>query len=132
MEMMNASGKQKATINMTPMIDVLLVLIIIFMVITPTTSRGLKALVPQTSVEPQHPVAVHEIVVTVQRGGRVLLNQEALDLPSLEQRLHRLFSDGASDVIFIRGDKDLEFASIAQVMDLARGSGVRRVALMTN
>lgn len=131
MGMMAGNGKTRADINMTPMIDVLLVLIIIFMVITPTTSRGLNTLVPQTSTAPAPAVPQHDIVVTVLAGGQVLLNQESLDLAALEQRLHKLFWEGASDVIFIRADKALDFGNVVRVIDLARGSGVRRVALMT-
>lgn len=119
----------KAEMNMTPMIDVLLVLIIIFMLITPTTSRGLEALVPQ-SAEPTAP-ARSEIVITVRSDGTLQLNRESMDLRMLESRLSVLFRSGVNQAIFLRGDRDLEFARIAQVIDLARGIGVYRVGLMT-
>jgi biopolymer transport protein TolR len=127
------TGQSKAEINMTPMIDVLLVLIIIFMVITPLTPRGLRALIPQ---QPQAGAARaapgREIVVTVLADGTVRLNQEPLDLAGLRRRLSRLFRNGAGDAIFVRGAGDLEFGRVAEVIDLARGAGVERVALMTN
>jgi biopolymer transport protein ExbD len=124
-------GKQKAEINMTPMIDVLLVLIIIFMVITPITSRGLRTQVPQPDSR-ERQAAAHEIVVTVRADRTVLLNQEPLDLAGLQQRLLALFKHGANAPIFVRGAGDIEFARVAEVIDLARGAGVIRVALMTN
>ena len=128
---MSLGGRQKAEINVTPMIDVLLVLIIIFMLITPTRSRGLTALVPQPP-SGEHPPATEDIVITVLRDGNVRLNNESLDLPALQARLTRLFQYGASQVVFLRADKDLEFGAIAGVIDLARGSGVDKIALMTN
>ena len=128
-----SDGHERAEINMTPMIDVLLVLIIIFMVITPVTSRGLNTLVPQPpSTAPEAAEPSHDIVVTVRGDGTMLLNQEPLDLAALQARLERLYKSGATRVIFVRGEKSIEFARVAEVIDLARGAGVYRVALMTN
>jgi len=123
-------GRVRAEMNLTPMIDVLLVLIIIFMLITPTTSHGLEALVPQPSQS--NAPARSEIVVTVRSDGTVQLNRESMDLRTLESRLSVLFRNGANQTIFMRGDRNLEFARIAHVIDLARGVGVYRVGLMTN
>jgi biopolymer transport protein ExbD len=132
---LGGNGKQKAEMNMTPMIDVLLVLIIIFMVIIPTKSIGLHALLPQepTSVDPQEPQVSHDIVITVHRDGSVDLNRETLDIPRLRERLLGIFSQqGVINVVFVKGDRDLDFSSIAEVIDLTRGSGVQRIALMPN
>src|SRR3954471_9470093 len=91
------SGGPKAEINMTPMIDVLLVLIIIFMVIVPTTSRGLNALIPQNSNTPDtNQPERHDIVVTVNGNGQVSLNQEDMDIAALQPRLLALFKTGAN------------------------------------
>ena len=122
-------GRVRAEMNLTPMIDVLLVLIIIFMLITPTTSHGLEALVPQPH---ESAPARSEIVITVRTDGTVQLNRESMDLRALESRLGSLFRNGTNQAIFLRGDRDLEFARIAQVIDLARGVGAYRVGLMTN
>jgi biopolymer transport protein TolR len=129
---LGTKGGQKADINMTPMIDVLLVLIIIFMVIAPTKSRGLDALVPQTSNAPERTQpARHDIVVTVNGNGQVSLNQEEMDLPTLQARLLALFKTGANAVVFVRGEKDLPFEEVSQVIDIAKGAGVNRIGLMT-
>ncbi len=125
------SGGAKSDINMTPMIDVLLVLIIIFMIITPIAPRGLNVAVPQAATD-QTARPTHDIVVTVRQDGKVLLNHEELDLAQLNERLLALFRNGASNVIFVRGEKALEFGRVAAVIDMARGAGVNRVALMTN
>jgi biopolymer transport protein TolR len=127
------TGGERAEINMTPMIDVLLVLIIIFMVITPIAPRGLEALVPQQPRTGPEPVApTQDIVVTVRSDGTNLLNREPLDSAGLQARLTRLYAAGATRVIFVRGDKDIEFRRVAEVIDMARGAGASRVALMTN
>ncbi len=121
----------RATINMTPMIDVLLVLIIIFMVIAPQPMQGLDALVPQVADSNTPPPPAGDIVVTVRSDKTVLLNREPLTLAALENRLISLFRNGAANVVFVRAEKDLQFEAIAEVIDVVHGAGVYRVALMT-
>ncbi len=125
-------GRSKADINMTPMIDVLLVLIIIFMVITPLTPSGLRALLPQPPADQAQQVPVKDIVVTVEWDGTVLLNADRVELAALPDRLKRIFQAQGDAVLFVRGDKRLEFRQIASVIDVAKGAGLQRVALMTN
>ena len=126
MAMTSGRGPQ---INITPMIDILLVLIIIFMVITPLTSRGLYTLLPQSAPEP---VAERssDIVITVCADG-LRLNQEPVDIGSLKDRLSRLFQFAPDHVIFVRAEKGLEFRPVAEVIDVANSAGLSRVALMT-
>src|SRR5437868_1908850 len=105
-----SGGPLKAEMNVTPMIDVLLVLIIIFLVITPIAPRGLEALIPQSAPGDRQEIPRHDIVITVSGNRQVNLNREALELSQLEARLLTLFKTGASDVVFVRGGKDLNFA----------------------
>jgi biopolymer transport protein TolR len=123
---------QKAQINMTPMIDILLVLIIIFMVITPLTPRGLHTLVPQPAPPGrEEPYQSHDIVLTVRADGTVRINEEAVDVANLRERLLHLFQSAPDHVIFVRGEKGLEFRTVAEVIDIANGAGLSRIALMT-
>jgi len=116
----------------TPMIDVLLVLIIIFMIITPLAPTGLRALIPQAPLpDNEQPVRFNDIVITVETDKTVLLNRERVDMAGLPDRLARIVQTRGNDVIFVRGDEDLEFRQIAEVIDIANGAGLRRVALMT-
>jgi len=129
---MAVTPDRKAQINLTPMIDILLVLIVIFMVITPLTPTGLPTLVPQPAaagLEPPPPA--RDIVITVRPDGTVRLNQEPVDVTRLRRRLIQLFRTASGHVIFVRGEKGLEFRAIAEVIDIASGAGVTRVALMT-
>jgi biopolymer transport protein TolR len=129
---MLAGGPQRAEINVTPMIDIMLVLIITFMIVTLQGSRGLDALVPQPAgPETRQPAVSRQIVITVTGHGTVEMNEEQVDVAALENRLTQLVKNVAIDVVFIRGGPDLEFQQIAQVIDIARTAGLNRVALMT-
>jgi biopolymer transport protein ExbD len=129
---LGSHGGHHANINVTPMIDVLLVLIIIFMVITPTTSRGLNTLLPQPAAGPARAEPSGDIVVTVNGDRTVSLNQEIVALPDLGGRLQRLYANHPGHPLFVRGGNSLEFQHVAEVIDIARGVGLDHVALMTN
>ena len=120
-------------INMTPMIDVLLVLIIIFMVITPLVPKGLDTLVPQPNpnADKQPPSQNRTIVIQVGKGGSLRINQEDVTDQTLGPRLEEIFKTRAERVAFVRGEDNLEFKEVAKVIDIAKGAGVDKVGLMT-
>jgi biopolymer transport protein TolR len=107
------------------------VLIIIFLVIQPAVPTGLDASLPQSPTTDAQSAAAHDIVITVERGGTVRLNDEPVDLTLLHERLLQIFGARANSVVFIRGEKDLDFAQVAEVIDIAKGAGVNRIGLMT-
>ena len=123
----------KADINMTPMIDVLLVLIIIFMVITPLTPHGLEALVPQPPPPNQKPNLSDQrtVVIVIEKDGSIKINQDPVQESNLQQRLEDIFKTRAERVVFVKGDPDLEFAPVARAIDIAHGAGIDKVGLMT-
>jgi len=123
-------GGRSAEMNVTPLIDILLVLIIIFSVVALTLSTELKAHIPQNPDKKSAP-PVDDIVISVLGDGTVRLNQETVAIGDLEERLKVVFKNAANHVIFVRGDKDLDFHYIAEVIDIAKGAGLDRVALMT-
>jgi biopolymer transport protein TolR len=119
-------------INVTPLIDVLLVLIIIFMVINPPRDRGLDALVPQPNpnAKPNEDVISRTIVVSIDAERRVKINQDPIDIRSLGSRLEDIFRTRNERVMFVSGDPSLPFAEVAQVIDIAKGAGVDRIGLI--
>jgi biopolymer transport protein TolR len=132
---MAAAGKggSVATINMTPLIDVLLVLLIIFMVITPLTPKGLEALVPQPNPDEKSDPVVNErtVVVSVNADRSIMINRDPATLDDLEQRLRDIFKTRAERVMFVRGDPSLNFEDVAQIIDIGKGAGVDKIGLVT-
>ena len=126
-------GGPQANINVTPLIDVLLVLLIIFMVITPLTPKGLDALVPQPPKSPQQtsPDNDRTIVVQVLKNNSIKINQDDVSLENLQGRLEDIFKTRAEKVAFVKGDEDLTFSDVAQVIDKVHAAGVDKVGLIT-
>ena len=122
-----------ANINMTPMIDVLLVLIIIFMVITPLTPKGLEALVPQPPPpnQKQQEDNSRTVVIVINRDKSMMINQDPITEANLQGRLEDIFKTRAERVVFVKGDPDLEFRDVAKAIDIAHGAGIDKVGLMT-
>jgi biopolymer transport protein TolR len=131
-----SGGGLSSDINVTPMIDILLVLLIIFMAITPVSPKGLEALVPQPPKNNQ-PQKENDtaIVVSVLHGAggqpAYKINETDVQKSDLAGRLQTIFSTRATKVMFIKGDKDLDFAPIANAIDIAKGAGVDHVGLIT-
>lgn len=126
---LGGNSHQKAEMNVTPLIDVLLVLIIIFLLVQPQLSHGLKTSTPESS--DQKPSAPRDdIVVTVLGNRTVRLNQESVALEDLGARLKIVFKNAPSHVIFVRAERDMDFQQVAEVIDIAKGAGLERVALM--
>jgi biopolymer transport protein TolR len=130
------SGGPKSEINMTPMIDVLLVLIIIFMVITPLTPKGLEALVPQPPPPNQKPNQSDQrtVVIVVEKEGdraKYSINNEPQTEDKLGDRLQEIFKTRAERVVFVKGEPALDFMWVAKAIDIAHGAGIDKVGLMT-
>jgi biopolymer transport protein ExbD/biopolymer transport protein TolR len=131
------TNKAVSEINVTPLIDVLLVLLIIFMVIVPVTPKGLDTLIPQPPKDKSAPPPETTIVVSIQANGNgepsYLINQDVFAKSQLEPKLQEIFSmrQGGDRVMFVKGDAALDFNKVAEVIDMGHQAGVDNIGLIT-
>jgi biopolymer transport protein TolR len=132
MDVGNSTGSL-STPNIVPLIDILLVLIIIFMVITPQIPKGLDTLVPQPSKDqPQNEDLQNKtVVVQVNDNGKVKINNEDVTWETLGPRMETIFKERAEKVAFVKGDKDVLFMEVARAIDIMRGAGIDKIGLIT-
>jgi biopolymer transport protein ExbD len=134
---MGGSGGNMSEINVTPMIDILLVLLIIFMVIVPVVPKGLDALVPQPPKNPQQQQQPNDRTIVVQVIYRpsqtpvYKINDTDVNHGDLLGKLTDIYANRAERVMFVRGDDDVDFAYIADVIDIGRAANVDHIGLMT-
>ena len=131
-------GPLKAEMNVTPMIDVLLVLIIVFMVVVASISRskGLAAQIPQPATKIENSASPHTVVIQLAWTGddnppALKINEETVPWDDLQRRLSRIFLQRAERVAFVKGDDDIDYRCVAEAISIAKSSGVERIGLLS-
>jgi biopolymer transport protein TolR len=118
-----------AEINVVPLVDVVLVLLVIFMVTAPMLYRGLDINLPQTSTNTIKPE--QRVVLTVERDRRIYLDKELVPLIQLQPRLHTLRSSNPEVSVFLRADRDVPYGTVVQVMDSIKKAGIEKLGMVT-
>ena len=125
-------GGVKAEPNVTPMIDVMLVLLIIFMIVVPAINAGFKAEPPQGINLKKHPEEDTDVVLGIDDAGRYYLDRKQVRAQDLEQALKNIYDNRTSDkIIYVKADKGLDYAKVLDALDIAAKAGVRVTGMIT-
>jgi biopolymer transport protein TolR len=118
-----------ADINVTPLVDVVLVLLIIFMVTAPVLQSGIEVEVPRTKTVKE--ITEERLVITIDRQQRVFLNNQPINIHQIGARLHEKIRDPEGQSVFVRADENVPFGAFATVMDSVKQAGITNVSIVT-
>lgn len=128
----SSDGRTKsslAEINITPLVDVVLVLLVIFMITAPVLQSGIEVAVPKTRTVKE--ITEQRVVLTIDRDSRLFLGDDPVNIHDLPQRLHQRNADPGKQVIYLRADERVPFGAFASVMDAVKQAGITNISIVT-
>ncbi len=123
------TGSSLSEINVTPFVDIVLVLLIIFMLTAPIIQSGIDVAVPKTKTVKQ--ISEERLVVTIDRTQRVYLDNEPVNINEIGAKIHQKIRDPEGQAIYVRADENVPFGAFAAVMDAIKTSGISNVSIVT-
>lgn len=124
------SGQMMSDINVTPLVDVMLVLLIIFMVTAPMMMQGVDVSLPEATAEPLESEKEH-LIVTIDTKNQVFINDFQVTVDGLREKLEKILEGRSDREVFLKADKDISYGTVVQVMAAIKGAGVEKLGMVT-
>ena len=126
----NNSDRLMSDINVTPFVDVMLVLLVIFMVTAPMMMQGVDVSLPETTSEAL-PSQKDHLVITINKDGKIFINDFEVTLDFLQDKLEKILGGRTDRDVFLRADKEIPYGTVVRVMSAVKGAGVERLGMVT-
>ena len=126
----SSSDRLMSDINVTPFVDVMLVLLIIFMVTAPMMMQGVDVVLPETNSEQLIPQEEH-LIITINKQNQIYMNDYQVELDFLKEKLSKIFESREDREVFLRADKDISYGVVVSVMSEIKGAGVEKLGMVT-
>ena len=126
----SSSDRLMSDINVTPFVDVMLVLLIIFMVTAPMMMQGVDVVLPETNSEQLIPQKEH-LIITINKQNQVYINDYQVELDFLQEKLRKIFESLEDREVYLRADKDISYGVVVRVMSEIKGAGVEKLGMVT-
>lgn len=129
---MNGSGKSRfmSDINVTPLVDVMLVLLIIFMVTAPMMMQGVNVSLPQTTPKPL-PAEKEHLAVTIDRSQQIFINDYKVSLEALKEKMEKILAGKTDNKVYLRADKNVPYGVVVRVISEVKRAGVEKLGVVT-